>query len=106
MPHRVVYHTEAEIELDRLYADISAKAGFRIAGEFVDGILTFIDALNTFPERGTVRESRIQGLRIIGYRRNISVAFAVRGDVVLILGVFARGKHIDDTVLRERDKQA
>lgn len=106
MAHRIVFHTQAETELDKLYADIAAKAGFRIAGDFVDGILTFIDALTTFPKRGTVRESRIEGLRIIGYKRSISVAFVVRGDNVLILGVYAPGRDIDDAVLRERDERS
>ena len=44
--------------------------------------ISFIEGLETFPERGTVRESRITGLRIIGYRRSVSVAFSVRGDDV------------------------
>ncbi|MBB4479988.1 plasmid stabilization system protein ParE [Rhizobium etli] len=67
-------------------------------------VITFIEALATFPERGTVREGRIPGLRIIGYRRSVSVAFSVRGDDVIILGVFARGRNITEEILAERER--
>ena len=66
MAYRILYHPKAEAELEKLYADIAVKAGIRIAGNFVDAVITFIEALETFPERGAVRESRIPGLRIIG----------------------------------------
>jgi toxin ParE1/3/4 len=97
-------HPKAEAELDRLYGDIALEAGDRIAGDYVDGVITFIESLEAFPERGTVRESRIPGLRIIGYRRSVSVAFSVREDDVLILGVFARGRDINDEILEDRDQ--
>lgn len=60
----------------------------------MDGVITFIESLETFPERGSVRESVIPGLRIIGYRRSVSVAFSVRDGDIFILGVFARGRDI------------
>ncbi|SMC99744.1 type II toxin-antitoxin system RelE/ParE family toxin [Rhizobium sp. RU36D] len=103
MAFRVVYHPQAEAELDTLYADIALSAGARVAGDFVDGLISYIESLETFPERGTVRESRITGLRIIGYRRSVSIAFAVRDEDVLILGVFARGRNITEATLSERD---
>ncbi|MGR8923099.1 type II toxin-antitoxin system RelE/ParE family toxin [Rhizobium leguminosarum] len=102
MAYRIVYHPKAEAELDKLYADIAVEAGTGIAGDFVHAVMTFIEALETFPERGTVRESRIPGLRVIGYRRSVSVAFSVSGGDVNILGVFARGRDITDEVLEER----
>lgn len=104
MAHRIIYHPEAEAELDRLYTDIALEAGERTAGDYVDGVISFIEGLETFPERGTVRESRVAGLRIIGYRRSVSVAFSVRGSDVLILGVFARGRDINDEILEDRNQ--
>ena len=67
-------------------------------------MITFIEGLETFPERGTIRESRVPGLRIIGYRRSVSVVFLVRGDDVFILGVFARGRDITEEILEERNQ--
>lgn len=102
MAYRIIYHPEAEAELDRLYGDIALEAGEQRAGNYVDGLLSFIESLETFPERGTVRANCIPDLRIIGYRRSISVAFSVRGNDVLILGVFARGRDITDELLEQR----
>ncbi|NZD48534.1 type II toxin-antitoxin system RelE/ParE family toxin [Rhizobium leguminosarum] len=104
MAYRIIYHPKAEAELDKLYADIAVEAGTGIAGDFVHAVITFIEALETFPERGTVREGRIPGLRIIGYRRSVSVAFSVSGNNVIILGVFARGRDITDELLEERQR--
>lgn len=66
-------------------------------------MITFIESLETFLERGSVRESVIPGLRIIGYRRSVSVAFSVRDGDIFISGVFARGRDISDELLEERD---
>ena len=68
----------------------------------MDGVITFIESLETFPERGTVRESVIPGLRIIGYRRSVSVAFCVQDHEVLVLGIFARGRDVNDELLENR----
>ncbi|TQX85198.1 MULTISPECIES: type II toxin-antitoxin system RelE/ParE family toxin [Rhizobium] len=102
MAYRIIYNLQAEAELDALYVDIAMEAGDRIAAEYVDGVMTFIEGLENFPHRGTIRESSVPGLRIIGYKRSVSVAFSVRGDDVLILGVFARGRDITEEVLKER----
>lgn len=102
MRYKIAYHQKAEAELDDLYEHIAAQAGVVVAGDYVGGIYDFIEGLTTFPERGTVREGTIPGLRIIGYRRSVSIAFVVVDSVVMILGVFHRGKNITHEVLEER----
>ncbi|HWU61154.1 MAG TPA: type II toxin-antitoxin system RelE/ParE family toxin [Ensifer sp.] len=104
MTYRIIYHPRAEAELDALYRDISGPAGFDIAGSFVRGLIDFIDSLEIFPERGSIRESRVPGLRIIGYRRSVSVVFTVGDETVQILGIFARGRDITEDILSERVK--
>jgi toxin ParE1/3/4 len=100
--YRIIYHDKADAELDELYEQIALRAGPVIAGNYVRGIYDFVDGLTTFPERGTVREGNIPGLRIIGYRRSVSVAFVVKGNDVMILGVFHRGQNITLEELEER----
>jgi len=102
MGYSIVYLADASVDLKRLYSEIVAAAGFRIADDYVAGLIAFIRALETFPERGTVRISRIPGLRIIGYKRSVSVAFVVTGNDVVIIGIFRRGQNIDDEILRKR----
>lgn len=42
------------------------------------------------------------GLRIAGYRRAASIAFAVETERVLILGIFYAGHHITPELREER----
>lgn len=42
------------------------------------------------------------GLRIVGYRRAVSIAFAVEGGRVLILGIFCAGRNITPELLENR----
>jgi toxin ParE1/3/4 len=102
MEYVVRLHERAEAELDQMYDDIALVAGPEIAGKYVGGLYELIGGLATFAERGTVREGRIPGLRVIGYRRSVSVAFVVEKDEVTILGVFRRGKNITSEILKDR----
>lgn len=54
------------------------------------GIRDHCLGFSTFPQRGTERVEIMPGLRIVGYRRAVSIAFAVEGERVLILGIFLR----------------
>jgi plasmid stabilization system protein ParE len=42
------------------------------------------------------------GLRVVGYRCAVSIAFAVEHDSVLILGIFYAGRDITPEVLEGR----
>jgi toxin ParE1/3/4 len=102
MEYVVRLHKLAEAELDKMYDDILAAAGPEIAGDYIGGIYELIKGLTVFAERGTVREGSIPGLRIIGYRRNVSIAFVVDANQVTILGIFYRGKNITADILEDR----
>ncbi|EPR23221.1 hypothetical protein L905_08495 [Agrobacterium sp. TS43] len=92
MVHRIAFHARAEAEIDELYELLRDKAGPAIAGTYVGGIYDLIDGLRMFPERGSLRQGKVPDLRIIGYRRRVSIAFVVQKDVVHILGVFYGGR--------------
>lgn len=100
MEYRIVFHAEAELE--RLYDDIAERASPAVAWNFVAGIRDHCLGLSTFPQRGTERVEIIPGLRIIGYRRAVSIVFAVDGERVLILGIFYAGRNITPELLEER----
>ena len=70
MEYQIWLHELAEAELDKIFDDITAEAGPIIAGNYVGGIYELVDGFRTFPERGTVREGPLPGLRIVGYRRS------------------------------------
>jgi toxin ParE1/3/4 len=102
MEHRIVFHSQAKAELEKLYEHIAERASPAIAWNFVDGIRDHCNRLSTFPVRGTERTEIMPGLRIVGYRRTVSIAFAVESDRVLILGIFYDGRNITPELLEER----
>ena len=79
MDYQIVFHPKAESELEALYDDIAERASPAIAWNFVVGIREHCLGLSTFPQRGTERVEIMPGLRIVGYRRAVSIAFAVEG---------------------------
>ena len=91
MEYRIVSHPKAEAELEQLYDDIADRASPAIAWNFIVGTRDHCLGLSTFPQHGTERIEIMPGLRIIGYRRTVSIAFAVEAKRVLILGVFFAG---------------
>lgn len=64
------------------------------AARFVDGIVAYCESFETFPERGAHRDDLLSGLRIVGYRKSVTIAFRVNTDsqVVSIFGVFYGGQ--------------
>lgn len=102
MAHRIVFHPKAESELEALYDDIAERASTTIAWKFIVGIRDHCLGLSTFPQRGTERLEIMPRLRIIGYRRAVSIAFAVERERVLILGIFYAGRNITPELLEDR----
>jgi toxin ParE1/3/4 len=64
------------------------------ADAFVARILDACHALDVFPERGTRRDDLFPGLRVIGVRRQATIAFTVERDQVVIQGILGRGQDI------------
>lgn len=102
MAFKVVFHPAAQREVDDLFDTVALNAGPLVASRYIDGLLDFIESLAGFPKRGTFRESKIEGLRIIGYRRRLSIGFVVTDDTMIILGLFAKGRNVTPDLLGER----
>jgi toxin ParE1/3/4 len=92
--HKVVFRPAAAADLRQIYLNVSEYAGYGRAAGYLDRIEAACMSLETFPERGTVRDRLLPGLRIIGFERSASIAFRVSGDTVEILRVFRRGQDI------------
>ena len=69
----------------------------------MDGIIAYCESFETFPERGTRRDDLLPGLRIIGYRKSVTVAFRVSADaqVVSIVGVFYGGQDYEASLSKQ-----
>jgi plasmid stabilization system protein ParE len=51
--------------------------------------------LGTMPHRGTERSDLRRGLRVIGFRHRVTIAFRVKGDSVTILRILYGGRNVD-----------
>lgn len=92
MRYRIVFHPGAIRELADLHDFIAEASGVRRADSFVGSIRDYCLGFETFPERGLRRDDISAGLRVVGFRRRVSIAFRVDEERVTILGVYYGGR--------------
>lgn len=92
---RVDYSVHAISPLEALYVYIAEDAGPIRAESFVSSLMTYCEGLGSFPYRGTRRDDIRPGLRLLGYRRRVTIAFTVNEAAVIILGVFYGGRDVE-----------
>lgn len=95
MAYRIVFSPMAEVQLLKLYRDIAARGLPGIAEDYTAGIVEYCRSFSTFPQRGARRDDIRPGLRTIGYRRRVTIAFEVTDDAVNILGVYYGGQNFE-----------
>ena len=96
--YHVRFADEAIADLAGIFEYLLPVAGETIARDFVGRLEAACLGLATFAERGSVRSNVRPGLRIIGYRRQASIAFVVTEADVLILRVFRQGADTETLV--------
>jgi toxin ParE1/3/4 len=101
--YRVAFHPRAIRDLHELADYIVEHGSPARAAVFVGRIQDYCLGIGTFPERGTLREDLGPGVRLVGFRRRVSITFAVRGDVVHVLGIFYGGRNIDLGTIGDED---
>jgi plasmid stabilization system protein ParE len=100
LSYRITLSTDAQGQLDALYDYIAAAASPGIALRFTDAILDHIETLRDFPNRGAPREDVLPGLRTIGFRKRVTIAFVVEPSEVSVVGIFYGGQDFE-AILRE-----
>lgn len=91
----VRFSDEALADLTGVFDYLLPLAGETTARAFVARLEAACLDLEVFPERGSTRDDIRPGLRVIGYRRQATIAFAVKEGHVLILRVFGRGRDVE-----------
>jgi toxin ParE1/3/4 len=94
-PYRVIFSPEADAQLVAIYRRISGKTAPTVADRFTGAIVDYCEKLESFPQRGTRRDDLRPGLRTIGFRRRVTIAFAVEADSVMIIGIFYGGQDFE-----------
>ncbi len=100
MSHEIVVSPEARAQLDNLYDYIAEAASAATAFRFTNAILDQLESLRDFPNVGTRRDDILAGLRTIGFRRRVTIAFVVEATEVLVIGLFYGGQDFE-AVLRD-----
>lgn len=98
MKYTIQFAPEAQQQLDAIEDYIAIASGHpAVAEQFVDDIVAYCESFETFPERGTRRDDLLPGLRTIGYRRRVTIAFRAHAAnrTVVILGVFYGGQDFE-----------
>lgn len=82
--YKFVITPEAFEQLRAIERYIAGASGYpMIAERYVDALVSYCESLDTFPQRGTLREDIRHGLRVLPYRDSAEVAFTVTETEVL-----------------------
>lgn len=102
MTRSVVYSPRAWRQLTDLYRWIAEHSGEPDHAEgFVSAIFDYCDDLADFPMIGLARDDLRSGLRTIGFRRRVVIAFAVDEQTVEVHGVYYGGQDYETLIAAE-----
>jgi toxin ParE1/3/4 len=87
----VIYTEEAACDLDWIYDTVAVGSSPTIAARYEASIREFCERLDFASERGSQRDDVRKGLRVIGFKRRVTIAFVVEADCVAILRIFYGG---------------
>jgi plasmid stabilization system protein ParE len=104
MTYSVSFDRKSRAELRSLIRYITKKNSARIAEGYAQDIVTFSEELHTFPHRGTARPDLAAGVRTMGFKGRITVAFRVSDELrtVTIVGIFYGGRSVEKAFVRGR----
>ena len=88
----IIISPEARADLLDIEDWLIESASIRTAEDFVLRIIDFCFSLDLASERGTQRYDLMPGLRIVGFERRVTIAFAVHENRVDILRIFRAGR--------------
>lgn len=103
-PYAVVFSPLAAEDLAAIRDHLSTMTGRDFADAFVARIISHCEGFAHTPHRGSLRHEIRPGMRVVGWRRTITICFAVDDAArrVDIVGVFYRGRDVMGA-MRERD---
>jgi toxin ParE1/3/4 len=95
MTYRVAFTRRAQADLLGLFDYLADRFDLTNARRYVEQIETACLNLGTMPNRGTEHFDLRPGLRTIGFRRRVTIAFRVKEDQVTILRILYGGRSVE-----------
>ncbi|MEQ9123039.1 MAG: type II toxin-antitoxin system RelE/ParE family toxin [Alphaproteobacteria bacterium] len=90
---RVTLSAAALADIKSISDWVSERGGPSTARRYVDRLFASIDRMSAGALRGTPRDDIRPGLRIVGFERNLTIAFRVTADEVEVVRIFRRGRN-------------
>jgi toxin ParE1/3/4 len=100
--YSVAFTRRAQADLHGLFDYLADRFDLTNAQRYVAQIEKTCLSLGTMPNRGTERPDLRPGLRTMGFRRRITIAFRVKGDSVSILRILYGGRSAELAFPREK----
>nr|WP_278520879.1 type II toxin-antitoxin system RelE/ParE family toxin [Brucella anthropi] len=100
----VEYAPEAVDQLAAIESYIAEASSPEVGERFVDEIVSYCDALESFPERGAARDDLLPGLRTLGFRRRVLIAYTAdrTSQTVRILGIYYGGQDYEGRLIDQQ----
>lgn len=83
MTRQIIFSPEAQGDLLALYDYIAEQSGEARALAYIEQIEVYCRSFPTFPHRGTRRDDIRAGLRTVGFKKRLTIAFHVEADRVV-----------------------
>lgn len=103
MTHEVIFAPEALADLLDLYDYIAGAGSPAAALAYAEQVRAYCLSFATFPERGTRRDDLRPGLRTVGYRRRVTIAFHVTVETVVIDRILYGGRDVEGLLAEKPD---
>jgi toxin ParE1/3/4 len=102
MMYRVAFTRRAQADLHGLFDYLADRFDSTNAQRYVEQIERTCLSLGTMPNRGTERSDLRPGLRTMGFRRRVTIAFRVKEDSVSILRILYGGRSAEIAFLQDK----
>jgi len=90
----VILTPEAQSDLQQIQDYIVSKSFPDNAAKYLSRLLDHLDGIGSSPFRGTLRTDIGPGFRTTGFERRATILYAIRGEDVIIAGVYFGGQQV------------
>ena len=101
MTHKVVFRRSALKDINGIYDWIADNSDAETAAAYVRRLHAACLGLSAFPNRGSLRDDLVPGLRTISFERRATIAYMVAERQVRIVRMVHRGRDLG-LAFRER----